>query len=101
MAELYWAWQQYELSEASEDIGEVYGALSQEMQRQGWADVQHQQDVHGYKPGVDLFAAVVFLYIGGRSFWQVIAVGGGTATAAQAQQEIQQLQSIIAHLTFL
>jgi hypothetical protein len=63
--------------------------------------VQHQQDVHGYKSGIDLFAAVVFLYIGGRSFWQVIAVGGGTATAGQAQQEIQQLQSIIANLTFL
>jgi len=101
MAELYWAWQQYELSEASEDIGEVYGALVQQMQAQGWADVQHQQDVHGFKPGIDLFAAVVFLSIGGRSFWQVIAVGGGTATAEQAQQEIQQLQSIIGHLQFL
>ncbi len=101
MAELYWAWQQYELSVASEDIGEVYGALAQEMQAQGWADVQHQQDVHGYKPGIDLFAAVVFLYIGGRNFWQVIAVGGGSATAEQAQQEIQQLQSIISHLEFL
>ncbi len=101
MAELYWAWQQYELSVASEDIGEVYGALAQEMQAQGWADVQHEQDIHGYKPGIDLFAAVVFLNIGGRNFWQVIAVGGGSATAEQAQQEIQQLQSIISHLEFL
>ena len=101
MAELYWAWQHYEMSEASEDIGEVYGALAQEMQAQGWKDVQHQQDVHGYKPGIDLFASVVFLYIGGRTFWQVIAVGGGSATAEQAQQEIQQLQSIIGHLAFL
>lgn len=101
MAELYWSWQQYELSEASEDIGEVYEGLVQGMQAQGWADVQHQQDVHGYKPGIDLFAAVVFLFIGGRSFWQVIAVGGGTATAAQAQQEIQQLQDIVANLKFL
>ena len=101
MAELYWAWQHYEMSEASEDIGEVYGALAQEMQAQGWKDVQHQQDVHGYKAGIDLFASVVFLPIGGRTFWQVIAVGGGSATVEQAQQEIQQLQSIIGHLAFL
>jgi len=42
----------------------------------------------------------VFLYIGGQNFWQVIAVGGGAATAEQAQQEIQRLQSIIANLKF-
>lgn len=101
MAELYWAWQLYELSDAAEGIGDVYDGLAQEMQEQGWADVQHQEDVHGYKPGVDLFAAVVFLYISGRNFWQVIAVGGGTATSEQAEQEIQQLQNIIANLAFL
>jgi hypothetical protein len=101
MAELYWAWQKYDLSEAAENIGDVYGALAQEMQRQGWSGVQHQEDVHGFKSGIDLFAAVVFLYIGGRSFWQVIAVGGGNATGAQAQQEIKELQNIIAHLAFL
>lgn len=101
MAELYWAWQQYELPEAAEDIGEVYGGVVQGMVAQGWAGVQQQEDVHGYKPGIDLFAAVVFLYIGGRSFWQVIAVGGGSATAEQAQQEIQQLKNIVAGIAFL
>jgi hypothetical protein len=101
MAELYWVWQQYELPDAAEDIGEVYDGLVQGMQAQGWAGVQHQEDVHGYKPGIDLFAAVLFLYISGRGFWQVISVGGGTATAEQAQQEIQQLKNIIANLKFL
>jgi hypothetical protein len=101
MAELYWAWQGYELPEAAEDIGDVYNGVVRAMQVQGWEGVQHGQDVHGYKPGIDLFAAIVFLYIGGRSFWQVIAVGGGSASAEQAQQEIQQLQSIVAHLLFL
>jgi hypothetical protein len=101
MAELYWAWQQYELPDAAEDIGEVYGALVQGMQAQGWAGVQQQEDVHGYMPGVDLFAAVVFLFIGGRSFWQVISVGGGSGTAEQAQHEIQDLQQIIATIHFL
>jgi len=101
MAELYWAWQKYEMSPAAEDIGEVYDALAETMRQEGWDGVQHGPDVHGYKPGIDLFAAVVFLYIGGNTFWQVVAVGGGTATEQQAQQEIQQLQNIIAHLAFL
>lgn len=101
MAELYWASQKYELSEASEDIGEVYGSLAHQMQVQGWQGVQHQQDVHGFKPGIDLFAAVQFLYVGGREFWQVIAVGGGNASADQAQQELKELQNIIANLRFL
>jgi hypothetical protein len=102
MAELYWGWQQYEMSPAAEDIGDVYAALSGTMQQNGWEGVQHQADVHGYKPGIDLFAAVVFLEIGtSTTFWQVIAVGGGTATEAQAEQELQELQSIIANLTFL
>jgi hypothetical protein len=69
--------------------------------QQGWKDVQHGQDVHGHKPGIDLFAAVLFLYIGGRNFWQVISVGGSSGTAAQAQQEIKELEVIIANLRFL
>ncbi len=102
MAELYWAWQRYDMSPAAEDIGDVYGALASTMQQKGWQGVQHQSDVHGYKPGIDLFAAVVFLEIGtSTSFWQVIAVGGGTATGEQAQQELQELQNIIAQLEFL
>jgi hypothetical protein len=101
MAELYWAFQKYELSEAAQDIGDVYGSLASAMQNKGWQGVQHQQDVHGYKPGIDLFAAVVFLYIGGREFWQGVAVGGGSATQQQAQQELTELQNIIAGLKFL
>jgi hypothetical protein len=102
MAELYWEFQQYEMSAAAEDIGDVYGALSSAMGQNGWEGVQHQGDVHGYKPGIDLFAAIAFLEIGtGTTFWQAIAVGGGMATQAQAQQEIQELQSIIANLEFL
>jgi hypothetical protein len=101
MAELYWAWQQYELPQDLGDIGSLYGGIANAMRVQGWQGIQQQQDLHGYKPGIDLFAAIVFLYIGGQSFWQVIAVGGGTGTAQQAQQEIQQLQSIIANLKTL
>ena len=101
MAELYWSWQKYGLSAAAESIGDVYSALVVEMQKHGWKGVEHQQDVHGYKPGVDLFAAVVFLYIGGNQFWEVVAVGGGSASQQQAQQELTELRNIIAGLAFL
>jgi hypothetical protein len=86
---------------AADGIGDVYEGLMQGKLARGWADVQHQEDVHGYKPGIDLFAAVVFLAISGRSFWQIVSVGGGTASTEQAQQEIQQLQGIISKLEFL
>jgi hypothetical protein len=96
MAGLYWAGQQHQVPDGA-DIDEIYQNLVIEMQYRGWAGVQHQEDVHGYKPGIDLFAAVVFLNIGGQNFWGVIAVGGD-APADQAQQEIQQLQAIVASL---
>jgi hypothetical protein len=85
MAELFWEFQQYELSEASEGIGEVYSGLVNEMQNQGWKGVQHQQDVHGYKQGADLFA-VVFLPIAGRKFWQGVAVGDAGSPRAQVAE---------------
>jgi hypothetical protein len=93
-AELYWAWQQYEIAPPVEDIGDVYDGLASAMQDQGWAGVQHQEDVHGYKPGIDLFAAVLFLPVGGQNIWGLISVGGD-ATAEQAQQEIRQLQDLV------
>ncbi|HKP40671.1 hypothetical protein [Mycobacterium sp.] len=101
MAELFWTFQKYQLSAAAEGIGDVYAALVSQMKKKGWKGVEHQQDVHGYKPGIDLFAAVVFLRISGSQFWQGIAVGGGNATQQQAQQELTELQNIIAGLTFL
>jgi hypothetical protein len=101
MAELFWEAQHYELSESAESIGDVLGSLAKSMSDAGWQGVERQADVHGFKPGIDLFAAVQFLFIGGRQFWQVIAVAGGSGTAQQAQQELAELNSIIAHLHFL
>jgi hypothetical protein len=100
MAELYWNWKTFELSEAADDIGEMYDGLVQQMQLAGWQDVQHQEDVHGYKPGIDLFAAVLYLPIAGRQFWQIIAVGGD-ANEQQSQQEIQEIQQLINQVAFL
>jgi hypothetical protein len=100
MAELYWNWKTFELSEAADGIGEMYDGLAQQMQQAGWQNVQHQADVHGYKPGIDLFAAVLYLPIAGREFWQIIAVGGD-ANQQQAQQEIQEIQQLINRVLFL
>ena len=100
MAELYWNWKEFQLSEAADDIGEMYDGIAQQMTDAGWSGVQHQQDVHGYKSGIDLFAAVLYLPISGRGFWQVIAVGGD-ATGQQAQQELQQIQQLIDKVVFL
>ncbi|MBW8805331.1 MAG: hypothetical protein JF587_16000 [Catenulisporales bacterium] len=100
MAALWWSSREYELSEASEGIGEVLGGIAQGMKNGGWEGVAVGGDVHGYKPGIDFFAAVQYLPIGGRKFWQVIAVGGD-GKQAQATSEIDGLQSIIDSLKFL
>ena len=118
MAELFWKWEQYQLPEniaqeigeglfggppptPAANIGQVMDALANTMQNQGWQGVQHQQDVHGVKPGIDLFAAVTFLPITGNTFWQAVAVGGGTASQQQAQQELGELQNMIANMKFM
>ena len=103
-AELYWAWQPYAIP-VDDSVGELYEGIAGEMRGQGWAGVQQQQyDVVGYKPGIDLFAVVTFLYNGDgngtHNFWQVIAVGGDDS-ADRAQQEIQEIQAIIDSIKFL
>lgn len=100
MAALWWSSRKYDLSVAAEGIGDVLGAIAQGMKSAGWQGVAVGGDVHGYKPGIDFFAAVQYLPIGGNKFWQVIAVGGD-GTAAQATSEMSGLQSIIDGLKFL
>lgn len=100
MAALFWSAQEYELSPAAEGIEYVKDAIASEMNNAGWQDVAVAGDVHGYKPGIDFFAAIQYLPIDGTRFWQVIAVGGD-GTQAQAGSEIDALQSIIANLKFL
>lgn len=98
--ELYWSWQEYELSPAAENIGFVREALAGAMQQNGWEDVAYSEDVHGYKPGIPLVAAILFLFKSGSTYWQIIAVGG-SGSKAQALEEIAQIQQLIANLHFL
>lgn len=84
MATLWWAWDEYTLSDAAADIGEVKSAIAANLRALGYSDVADNEDVHGAKG--DLFLAVVFLCIGGRKFWQAVACGGnGPVPGAKAE----------------
>lgn len=98
MPSLWWRWSQYELSEAAEDIGEVYQGIAQGLTQAGYTGVQQAADVHGFKG--DFIVAVVYLIISGRNFWQVIACGG-TGSESEATGILNQVQSIISKLAFL
>jgi hypothetical protein len=100
MAELWWSANGYELSPAAGNIGTVKEVLGNALTQNGYQGVAVGGDVHGFKPGIDFFAAVMFLPISGANFWQVVAVGGD-GTAAQGQGELSNIQSIIAGLKFL
>jgi hypothetical protein len=98
MASLWWKWSKYTLSQAAENIGEVYQGISLGLTRSGYTGVQHTEDVHGFKG--DFVLAVVYLYIGGRDFWQVMSCGG-SGSEAEAQSILNEVQNIINNLRFL
>jgi hypothetical protein len=98
MASLWWRWSEYTLSDAAEDIGDVYDGITQGLSNLGYTGVQHGEDVHGFKG--DFILAVVYLYIGGRNFWQVIACGG-SGSEDEAQAKLNEVQNMISNLKFL
>jgi len=100
MSGLWWAANGYELPTPAGDIGAVKEGLGSALVDNGYQDVAVNSDVQGFKPGIDFFAAILFLYIGGQNFWQVVAVGGD-GTEAQAQAEIANIEGIINGLEFL
>jgi hypothetical protein len=100
MAELWWSATGYELSPAAGDIGTVMEVLGNALTQNGYEDVAVAGDVHGFKPGIDFFSAVMFLPISGDNFWQVVATGGD-GTGAQGIAELDNIKSIIAGLKFL
>jgi hypothetical protein len=98
MASLWWRWSQYTLSDAAEDIGEVYEGIVPGLTQLGYTGVQKAADVHGFKG--DFLLAVVYLEISGRNFWQVIACGG-SGSEDEAQTELNEVQKMISNLSFL
>jgi hypothetical protein len=99
MASLWWDWSEYTLSQAAQDIGDVKQAIAQGLPRLGYSGVALAADVHGVKG--DFIVAVVYLLIGGRNFWQVIACGGNGGTQAEAQAEINEVKKMISQFKFL
>jgi hypothetical protein len=94
-------WQHYGLSPAAGGIDTVYEVLVPKMQAAGWHDARYQTTVYGSKPGTDLITAVLFLpIVENQTFWQVIS-SGGSASEAEANQQIADLKAIIAGLAFL
>ncbi len=88
MGALWWRWSQYTLSPANEDIGEVMNAIAQGLPNLGYSGVQVAADVHGSKG--DFLLAVLYLYIGERKFWQIVACGGD---GSQAEAEGRSMKS--------
>jgi hypothetical protein len=99
MASLYWNWNKYTLPTAAEDIGEVYQAVSQALSELGYTGVEHGEAVSGYKGHYIL--AVLYLYIGGRNFWQIVACGGNGGSEAEALAEINKVIQKIDAFAFL
>ena len=67
----------YNLSAASESIGEVYDAIAPGLEKLGYTGVLRNDHVFGNKNGSVL--VVQYLLTTGRSFWQVVTVGGDAA----------------------
>src|ERR1700722_7350746 len=99
MAELWWSATGYEVSPAAGSIGVAEDVLANALTQSGYEGVSPGV-LHGFKPGVVFFAAVMFLPISRANFWQVVAVGGD-GSEAQGLAELENIQSIIAGLKFL
>ena len=95
MANLWWRWNEFQLSEAAEDIGEMYGAIVEGLPGLGYTGVQHAEDVHGRKG--DFILAIVYLPIAGRNFWQVMSCSG----SGDHQTEFNAVQNMINNFAFL
>jgi hypothetical protein len=93
MPALWWNWKQFELTEAADGIGEMLEGIASGLERAGYTGVAVAEDVHGFK--ADFMVAVVYLFISGRNFWQVIAVVDGP------ESEIQEVQQVINQVEFL
>ncbi|MGO9790888.1 MAG: hypothetical protein ACLP8S_15745 [Solirubrobacteraceae bacterium] len=98
MPSLWWDWKQFELSPAADDIGEMLAGVAQQLRVAGFTGVAVSEDVHGFKG--EFIAAVVYLLIGGRTFWQVTAVGGD-GSEKEAQAELAAVQQAIDKVEFL
>jgi hypothetical protein len=88
----------YTLSEASEDIGEIYSAVADGLPNIGFSGVKNEPG-HVFAVNGDALVDVIFLYNSGRSFWQVVICAGDVQ--ATNDQLLGQVQTLIANIKTL
>jgi hypothetical protein len=86
-----------DLSEALGSIGELKGIIANELRGKRFTDVVDTQlEVAGNRSGVRV--SVLHLFIGGRSFWQVVMAGGDAADTTQ--ETVNEVVDAIKKLKF-
>ena len=98
MAALFANTSRMDLSEALGSIGELKGVIANELRGKRFTDVVDTQlEVAGNRSGVRV--SVLHLFIGGRSFWQVVMAGGDAADITQGT--VNEVVDAISKLNFL
>jgi hypothetical protein len=88
----------YTLNEASEDIGEIYAEVANELPKLGFSGVSNEGG-HVFASNNGYALDVIFLYNSGRSFWQVVICAGDVQ--ATNDQLIDQVKTLIANIKTL
>ncbi|HYZ75377.1 MAG TPA: hypothetical protein VE641_20020 [Chthoniobacterales bacterium] len=97
MAALFANTSRMDLSEALGSIGELKGIIANELRGKRFTDVVDTQlEVAGNRSGVRV--SVLHLFIGGRSFWQVVMAGGDAADTTQ--ETVNEVVDAIKKLKF-
>ena len=89
----------FTLSQASEDIGEIYQQIAAKLPTLGFTEVNNEADHIFAKNGAGTLLDVFYLFNGGRSFWQVVACAGDVeATNDQLMDQVRAMISGFASL---
>jgi hypothetical protein len=96
MAALFFNFRQMELSDALGGVGELKGVIATELQRSGFANVVNtQSEVAGNRNTVRV--SVLHLFVGGRSFWQIVMAAGdaGDVTQSTINEVVDKIHKLV------
>ncbi len=65
----------FTLSTASEDIGEIYRQIAAGLPKLGFTSVKNESG-HVFGENNGTLVDILYLYMGGRQFWQVVLCAG-------------------------
>ncbi len=98
MAALFANTRQMVLSEALANVGELKGVIADMLRNSGFTDVVNTPgEVAGNRSNVRL--SVLHLFIGGRSFYEIVMAGGDTGDVTLGT--VNEVVNKIANLKFL